>query len=128
MYFSFGNSHDNTCEVMFHCDFDCISPMITDVEHLFIYLRFLSFWRNACVCVCYSLSHVLFFVTPRTVARQTPQSMGFSRQEDWNGLPCPSPLDFPDPGIDPRSPALQADSLLFEPQGKSLIIKFIPKK
>ena len=43
-------------------------------------------------------------------------------------LPCPSPVDLPDPGIEPRSPALQADSLLFEPQGKSLIIKFIPKK
>ena len=67
-------------------------------------------------------------MTPQTVARQTPQSMGFSRQEYWNGLPCPSPLDLPDPGIEPRSPALQADSLLFEPQGKSLIIKFIPKK
>ena len=40
--------------------------------------------------------------------------MEFSRQEYWHGLPYPSPGDLPDPGIEPRSPALQADSLLFE--------------
>ena len=40
-----------------------------------------------------------------------PQSMGFSRQEYWSGLPFPSPGDLPDPGIEPESPALQADSL-----------------
>ena len=40
--------------------------------------------------------------------------MGFSRQEYWSGLPFPSPEDLPDPGIEPRSPALQADSLLSE--------------
>ena len=40
-----------------------------------------------------------------------PLSMGFSRQEYWSGLPFPSPGDLPDPGIEPRSPALQADSL-----------------
>ena len=39
--------------------------------------------------------------------------MGFSRQEYWNGLPFPSPRDLPDPGIEPRSPALQADALPF---------------
>ena len=53
----------------------------------------------------------LTLVTPLTVARQAPQSMKFSRQEYWNGLPFPSPGDLPDPGIEPRSPALQADSL-----------------
>ena len=46
--------------------------------------------------------------------------MGFSRQEHWSGLPLPSPGDLPDPGIEPGCPALQADSLLSEPQGKSL--------
>ena len=50
-------------------------------------------------------------VTSWTVACQVPLSMGFSRQEYWSGLPFPSPGDFPDPGIEPRSPALQADSL-----------------
>ena len=44
--------------------------------------------------------------------------MGFSRQEYWSGLPFPSPEESPDPGIEPRSPALQADSLLIEPPGK----------
>ena len=43
---------------------------------------------------------------------------GFSRQEYWSGLPCPPPGDFPNPGIESRSPTLQADSLLSEPPGK----------
>jgi len=42
---------------------------------------------------------------------QAPPSMGFSRQEYLSGLPFPSPADLPDPGIKPRSPALQADAL-----------------
>ena len=62
-----------------------------------------------------SLSHIRLFVTPWTVACQAPPSMGFSRQEYWNGLPFPSPGDLPDPGIKPESPALQADSLPSEP-------------
>ena len=53
----------------------------------------------------------LTVVTPWTVAYQAPPSMGFSKQECWSGLPFPSPGDLPDPGIEPRSPALQADSL-----------------
>ena len=53
-------------------------------------------------------------VTPWTVARQAPLSVGFSRQEYWSGLPFPYPGDLPDPGIEPGSPALQADSLLTE--------------
>ena len=56
--------------------------------------------------------------TPWTVARQVSLSMGFSRQEYWSGLPFPSPGDLPDTGIKPGSPALQADSLLIELQGK----------
>jgi len=57
------------------------------------------------------LSRVWLFVTPWTVAHQAPLSMEFSRQEYWSGLPFPSPEDLPNPGIKPRSPALQADSL-----------------
>ena len=49
---------------------------------------------------------------PWTVAHQAPPSMGFSRQEYWSGLPFPSPGDLPDPGIEPGSPALQADATL----------------
>ena len=44
--------------------------------------------------------------------------MGFSRPEYWSGLPFPSPGDLPDPGIEPGSPALQADALPSEPPGK----------
>ena len=52
---------------------------------------------------------------PWTLACHSPLSMEFSRQEHWSGLPFPSPGDLPDPGIEPRSPALQADPLLSEP-------------
>ena len=51
------------------------------------------------------------------IAYQASLSMGFSRQEYWSGLPFPSPGDLPDPGIEPRSPALEADALTSEPQG-----------
>jgi len=57
-------------------------------------------------------------VTPWTVACQASLSMGFSRQEYWSGLPCPPPGDLPNPGIKPRSPALQADFIPSEPPGK----------
>ena len=57
-------------------------------------------------------------VTPWTVASQAPLSIGFSRQEYWNGLPFSSPGDLTDPGIKPRSSALHADSLLTELPGK----------
>ena len=65
-----------------------------------------------------SLSRVRLFATPWTVAYQAPPSMGFSRQEYWSGLPFPSPEDLPLPGIEPRSPALQADALPSEPNYK----------
>ena len=58
-----------------------------------------------------SLSCVQLFVTPWTVAYQASLSMEFSRQEYQSGLPFPSPGDLPDPGIEPRSPELQADAL-----------------
>ena len=66
-----------------------------------------------------SLSHVLLFVTPWTVAHQAPPSMGFSTQEYWSELPFPSPGDLPDPGIEPRFPTLQADALTSEPPGNN---------
>ena len=61
------------------------------------------------MCILSHLSHVRLFVTLWTVALQAPLSIGFSRQEYWSGLPCPSPGDLPDPGIEPvslTSPAL----------------------
>ena len=63
-------------------------------------------------------SPVLLFATPWTVTHQVPLSMGFSRQENWSGLPCPPPGDLPNPGIKPRSPELQAVSSPSEPPGK----------
>ena len=61
-------------------------------------------------------SRLTRFTTPWTVARQASLSVEFSRHEYWSGLPFPPPGDLPDPGIKPESPALQADSLLNEPQ------------
>ena len=61
------------------------------------------------------LSHVQLFATLWTVACQGPLSLEFSRQEYWSGLPFPSSRDLPNPGIESRSPALQADSLPTEP-------------
>ena len=66
-----------------------------------------------------SLSRVRLFATPWTMAYHAPLSMGFSRQEYWSGLPFPSPKDTPNPGIEPGSPALQADTLLSKPPEKS---------
>ena len=65
-----------------------------------------------------SLSRVRLLATPWTAAHQAPPSMGFSRQEYWRGLSFPSPEDLPNPGIEPRSPTLQADALTSEPPGK----------
>ena len=59
-------------------------------------------------------------MTPRTVACQVPLSMGFPRQEYWVGLPSSSLGDIPNPGIEPRSPSLQADSLPSETPGNPL--------
>ena len=61
------------------------------------------------------------FATLWTVACQALLFMEFSQQESWSGLPCPPPGDLSDPGIEPRSPALQADSLPSESPGKSLL-------
>ena len=58
------------------------------------------------------------FVTPWSVALQTPLSMEFSRQEYWNGLLFPSPDDLPNPRIEPTSPALAGGFFTTEPHGK----------
>ena len=65
-----------------------------------------------------SLSCVRLFAIPWTVVYQASLSMGFSRQEYWSGFPLPFPEDLPDPGIEPRFSALQADALPSEPTGK----------
>ena len=65
-----------------------------------------------------SLSRVWLFATPWTISHQAPLSTGFPRQEYWSGLPFPAPGDFPNPGIELRSPTWQADTLPSEPPGK----------
>ena len=69
-----------------------------------------------------SLSHLGLSAAPWTVAHQAPPSMEFSRQEYWSGLPFPSPGDLPDPGIEPGSLVLQADTLPSEPGGIPMYI------
>ena len=61
------------------------------------------------------VTHSCLTTTPWTI-----QSMEFSTPEYWSGWPVPSPGYLPNPGIEPRSPALQADSLPAEPQGKPI--------
>ena len=74
------------------------------------------------MCVCVEpvklLSRVQLYAIFWSVANQAPPSMEFSRQEYWSELSFPSAGDLPDPGIKPRSPALQADALPFEPPGE----------
>ena len=65
-----------------------------------------------------SLGCVRLFAAPWTLAYQARLSIEFSRQEHWSVLPFPSPADLPNPRIEPGAPALQADSLLTELQGK----------
>ena len=73
-----------------------------------------------------SLSRVRLFATLWTVSHQAPLSVGFCRQEYWSGLPLPSPGGLSNPGIEPGSPALQADALPSEPPGKPQIREVLP--
>ena len=61
------------------------------------------------------------FETLWTVAHQAPLSMGFSRQEYWNGLPFPSPGDLPSPGITSMSPVLAGGFFTTEPPGSPIV-------
>ena len=71
------------------------------------------------MCVLCSVDSVVYdSVTLQTVAYQAPLSMEFSRQKYWSGLPFPSPGDLPDPGMEPGSSLMQADSSLSETLGK----------
>ena len=70
--------------------------------------------------MCWFLGCVWLFATPWTVACQTPLSMGFSRQEYWSELPFSTSGNLPDPGIEPRPLASQADSFPCEPSGEPL--------
>ena len=79
------------------------------------------------LCMCVSWS-VVSDCDPMDVAHQAPLSVGFSREEYWSGLPFPSPGDLPNPGIEPRYPALQVDSLPSEPPGKPCYASIYDKR
>ena len=74
-----------------------------------------------CALGC-SVGCVRLFGTPWVVARQTPLSMGFPRQEYWSGLPCPPPWDLPDPGMEFGCPALAGGFFTLEPPGKPAMV------
>ena len=74
-------------------------------------------WVRVCMCV-YAHSVLSDSVTPWTVARQAPLSMGFPREEYWSGLPFLSPGDLSDPGIRPTSPEFEGRFFSTEPSGK----------
>ena len=78
-----------------------------------------------CFALVWSLSRVQLFITLWAVARQTAPSMGFSRQEYWSGVPFPPPGNLPDPGVEPMSPAWQADFFTLEPDSFTLGSPFL---
>ena len=77
-----------------------------------LFMLLLLFSYQSCRTVCDPMD------TPWTIASQAPLSMGFPRGEYWSGLPFPSPGDFPDPGLEPMSPALAGGFFTTESPGK----------
>ena len=121
------------CLLITYNPFSPLQNLLAHLDHFFL-LSFLphfaySTWAHQARPVfsgfCLrseSLSHVWLFAIPWTVAFQAPLSVEFSRQEYWSELPFLSSEDLPDPGIEPESPALQADSLPSEPPGNASLI------
>ena len=89
----------------------CIHSIINIYKY--VYLLYVS--------MCLVTQSCLTVLTPWTVAHQASLSRGFFRQEHWSELPCPPPGILPNPGIEPRSQALQVDSLPSEPPGRPYI-------
>ena len=120
------NSWVNCMIFGYYC-LSCFLPMFSGLWLIYISLYYIyicvlyththTHTHTYMMCVCQSLSRVQVFVTP-----WTPLSMEFSRQEYWSGLPFSSPVDLPNPGIELRSPTLQADSLPSEPPRKLMYI------
>ena len=89
-------------------------------------VKTLIFLASSILCeVKWSHSVVSNSAIPWTIVHQIPLSMEFCRQEYWSGLPFPSPGDLPNPGIKPRSPAFQADTLPSEPRGNQTQVSHI---
>ena len=91
-------------------DWTCVSCVGREILYHWAHSESESEVAQLCLTLC----------DPWTVAHQAPLSVGFSRQEYCSGLPFPSPGDLPNPGIEPRSPTLQADVLPSEPPRKSI--------
>ena len=138
------SKHWNTARL--HALTEVISPCLTDLNMTatlkvskFIFLARTTPWKSRLICLHILLSWFRYnggggglvakscptLATPWTVACQAPLSMGFSRKEYWSGLPFFSPGDLPDPGIEPGSPALQADDLPTELWGKPLFSQLL---
>ena len=81
-----------------------------------------SYCLSFYIVVVQLMSHVRLFSTSWTVACQAPLFKGFPRQEYWSGSPCPPLGELSNPGIEPKPPALQADSLSSEPPGKPCLM------
>ena len=84
------------------------------------YCELLNAVESFTLCVCV-LSQVQLFATPPAVAHQAPLSMGSSRQEDWSGLPLPSPGALPNPGIELAFPALAGSFFTPDPPGNPYV-------
>ena len=123
-YYSFTQLSGNRIQIDFEPLISLINKSIhlsinTAVSHTLLLQFYNHMWQSESEVK--SLSPVRLSATPWTVAYQAPPSMGFSRQECWSGLPFHSPGDLPNPGIEPRSPSLQAEALPPEPPGKPLV-------
>ena len=91
--------------------------------YIYIYIAFLFFASLLCVIHVFKVKVLIAqsyptLCEPVDYSHQASLSVGLSRQQYWSGLPFPPPGDLPDPGIEPGSPTLQADSLPSEPAGK----------
>ena len=82
-------------------------------------------WYTCFAVVCWVTQSWLALHSPMDCSPQAPLSMGFSRQEYWTGLPCPPPGDLPDAEIEPRTPALQVDSLHLSHKGSPGILGWV---
>ena len=108
--------------ITFHCiasSFDCIKWLHSLKPSFVPVIRFYlcqGYYIFELVCH-FSFKSVQLFVTPWTVICLSSLPMEFSREEYWSGLPFPSPGDIPNPGVKPRSFAMQAESLPSEPPG-----------
>ena len=89
-------------------------------NHLEIGTQIWIIFSVQCICACFQLlQSCLTLCDPIDYSPPGSSSMGFSGQEHWSRLPCPHPGDLPDSGTEPRSPALQADTLLLSHGGST---------